>query len=51
MPFSSLRQIGFGTSVAWSADDLTGLNIDARNSPVGAVFGEFELEIDWIRLY
>ena len=52
VPFASLRQIGFGQSVEWSANDITGLNVDARNNPMGEkVFGPFELEIDWIRLY
>jgi len=52
IPFASLRQIGYGQPLDWAADDLTGLNIDARNAPVGAaVYGPFELELDWIRLY
>jgi imidazolonepropionase-like amidohydrolase len=52
IPFSSLRQIGFGQPVDWAAGDLTGLNVDARNSPGGAaLYGPFELELDWIRLY
>ena len=52
IPFASLRQVGFGKSVPWSPDDVTGINVDARNNPFGgSAFGEFELEIDWIRLY
>ncbi|MCP3915975.1 MAG: hypothetical protein GY711_10505 [bacterium] len=48
-----MKQIGYGKSVDWSASDLSGINIDARNNPFGgqSVFGEFHLEIDWISLY
>ena len=52
IPFSSLTQIGFGQPLDWASNDLTGLSIDARNSPMQTgTFGAFELEIDWIRLY
>ena len=53
IPFDSLKQIGFGKSVSWSADDLLGLSIDARNNPFKgeSVFGEFTLEVDSIALY
>ncbi len=53
VPFDGLRQIGFGKPLEWSAADLTGLAIDARNVPMAGfgAFGPFSLEIDWIRLY
>ena len=53
VPFSSLQQIGFGQPVEWSATDISGLNLDARNNPMGGqkVYGAIELEIDWVRLY
>ncbi|MBI1851643.1 MAG: CIA30 family protein [Planctomycetes bacterium] len=52
VPFASLKQIGFGKPVKWTATDVTGVTIDARNTfgkpPVN---GDFTLEIDWVRVY
>jgi hypothetical protein len=51
IPFSSLRQIGFGRPVDWAANDFTGLTIDARNVTGSAEkLGDFRVEIDWIRV-
>ena len=36
----------------WTASDIKGVTIDARNMfGKPAPFGEFKLEIDWIRVY
>ena len=52
VPFADLRQIGFGKALEWSAADLTGLTVDARNVPgLPPEFGPFDLEVDWVRLY
>ncbi len=52
VPFASLQQIGFGKPVTFTAKDLTGFNIDARNFFMGQpTYGDFLLEIDWIRVY
>lgn len=52
IPFASLKQIGYGQPATWAAKDVTGLTIDARNTfGKPATFGEFELQIDWIRAY
>jgi hypothetical protein len=51
IPFASLKQIGFGKPVPWSAADVIGLNLEARNAPMApGTFGKFEIEIDWVRL-
>ncbi len=51
IPFDSMKQIGFGKPVPWSAGDVVGLEIEARNPPMGGgVFGPFEFEIDWVAL-
>lgn len=51
IPFSALKQIGFGKPVPWAANDLVGLALEARNMPMAAgTFGPFEIEIDWVRL-
>ena len=52
VPFATLKQIGYGAPATWTASDVKGVTIDARNlfgKP--ATFGEFKLEIDWIRVY
>jgi hypothetical protein len=52
VPFASLKQMGYGKPVAWTSGTITGVTIDARNV-VGkpAVYGDFFLEIDRIRVY
>jgi imidazolonepropionase-like amidohydrolase len=53
VPFSALRQGGFGRAIEWAADDLWGISLDARNNPFGGevVYGLFEAEIDWITVF
>ena len=51
VPFTAFRQIGFGKSIPWAANDVIGFHLEARNAPmVAGTFGPFEIEIDWIRL-
>lgn len=49
LPLSSFRQIGFGRPVDPGWRDVTGLTIQARNAGRDPQFGDFELELDWIR--
>ncbi len=52
IPFASLKQIGFGKPLEWSAADLTGISLDARNAPgPSGLHAPFDLEVDWVRLY
>ena len=52
IPFSQLKQIGFGQPVEWSSKTLTGLVIDAREAYGSEfIFGEFWLEIDYVTFY
>ena len=52
IPFATLKQIGFGKPATWTAKDITGLVVDARNAfGQPATYGEFNLDIDWIRVY
>jgi imidazolonepropionase-like amidohydrolase len=52
VPFSSLRQIGFGKEVDWTGTDLTGLGLEYRCPPLGKPKeGPVELEVVSIRFY
>ncbi|MCR9245840.1 MAG: CIA30 family protein [bacterium] len=51
LPFESFRQIGFGKRLDWSATDIKGLQIEARNTPMGGTTGPFVLEIDSVSIY
>jgi imidazolonepropionase-like amidohydrolase len=52
IPFASINQIGYGAPATWTAKDIKGLTIDGRNMyGKPATLGDFQLDIDWIRLY
>lgn len=51
IPFDTFRQIGFGKPLDWSATDLKGLQVEARNSPLGGATGPFTIEIAHVSLY
>jgi len=51
VPLSALRQTGFGRAVPVDWSDVFGLGLQARARPgATAALGEFELEVDWIRI-
>ncbi len=52
VPFQALQQIGYGKPVTWTGADITGLNLEARNSPFSPpAYGPFHIEVDWIEFY
>lgn len=52
VPFSSLRQIGYGKAVAWTGKDITGVALEYRCPPMGEVkAGKVELDLKSVRFY
>ncbi|MFQ5655027.1 MAG: hypothetical protein ACE5GW_09890, partial [Planctomycetota bacterium] len=51
IPFTMLNAISITEMVPWSREDLVALSIEARSHFQAEVLGDFELEIDWVRLY
>ncbi len=51
IPFTQFKQIGFGKTLEWSAKDIKGLQIEARNTPMGGAKGPFTLDIGSVSLY
>jgi imidazolonepropionase-like amidohydrolase len=50
VPLDSFKQIGYGRPLPTAWNDVKGVTLQARGAPGSKDLGEFELEIDWIKM-
>jgi hypothetical protein len=50
VPLSSFKQIGYGKAIPTAWLDVKGMTLQARVAPGATDVGDFELEVDWIRM-